>query len=33
MAGLLAPYRNSEALAIAQDLDAKVEGLLRESAL
>jgi uncharacterized protein (DUF302 family) len=33
MASLLAPYRNSEALAIAQDLDAKIEGLLRESAL
>ena len=33
MASLLAPYRNSEALAIAQDLDAKIEGLLREPAL
>jgi uncharacterized protein (DUF302 family) len=33
MASLLAPYRNAEALAVAQDLDAKVERLIRESAL
>jgi uncharacterized protein (DUF302 family) len=33
MASLLAPYRNAEALAVAQDLDAKIERLIRESAL
>jgi uncharacterized protein (DUF302 family) len=33
MASFLAPYRNSDALAVAHDLDAKIEGLLRESAL
>jgi uncharacterized protein (DUF302 family) len=33
MASLLAPYRNSEALAVARDLDAKIEGLIRKSAL
>ncbi len=33
MASLLAPYRNAEALAIAQDLDAKSECLIRQSAL
>jgi uncharacterized protein (DUF302 family) len=33
MASLLAPYRNAEALAVAQDLDAKVERLIRQSAL
>jgi uncharacterized protein (DUF302 family) len=33
MASLLAPYRNTEALAVAQDLDAKIECLIRESAL
>jgi uncharacterized protein (DUF302 family) len=32
MAILLAPYRNSEALAVARDLDEKIETLLRESA-
>jgi hypothetical protein len=30
---ILAPYRNAEALAIAQDLDAKIECLIRPSAL
>ncbi len=29
MASLLAPYRNAEALAVAQDLDAKIECLIR----
>jgi uncharacterized protein (DUF302 family) len=33
MASLLAPYRNAEVLAVARDLDAKLEGLIRESAL
>jgi uncharacterized protein (DUF302 family) len=33
MASLLAPYRNAEALAVAQDLDAKIECLIRQSAL
>jgi uncharacterized protein (DUF302 family) len=33
MASLLAPYRNAEALAVAQDLDAQIERLIRESAL
>jgi len=33
MASLLAPYRSAEALAVAQDLDAKIERLIRESAL
>jgi uncharacterized protein (DUF302 family) len=33
MASLLAPYRNAEALAVAQDLDARIERLIRESAL
>jgi uncharacterized protein (DUF302 family) len=32
MASLLAPYRNSEALAVARDLDEKVETLLSEAA-
>jgi uncharacterized protein (DUF302 family) len=32
MASLLAPYGNSQALAVARDLDSKVETLLRESA-
>ncbi len=32
MASLLAPYRSAEALAVAQDLDSKIENLLRESA-
>ena len=32
MASLLAPYRNSEALAVARDLDEKVEALLYEVA-
>lgn len=31
MASLLAPYDNPDALAVARDLDAKVESLLRES--
>src|ERR1700677_3289900 len=33
MASLLAPYRNAEALAVAQNLDAKIECLIRQSAL
>jgi uncharacterized protein (DUF302 family) len=33
MASLLAPYGNPDALAIAQDLDSKIENLLRESAV
>jgi uncharacterized protein (DUF302 family) len=33
MASLLAPYRNAEALAVAHDLDAKIECLIRRSAL
>jgi uncharacterized protein (DUF302 family) len=32
IASLLAPYRNSEALAVARDLDEKVEALLYEAA-
>lgn len=32
MASLLAPYGNADALAVARDLDSKVENLLRESA-
>jgi uncharacterized protein (DUF302 family) len=32
MASLLAPYRNSEALAVARNLDEKVEALLYEAA-
>jgi uncharacterized protein (DUF302 family) len=32
MASLLAPYRNPEALKVAQDLDLKVEKLLNEAA-
>ena len=32
MASLLAPYRNSEALAVARSLDEKVEALLYEAA-
>ena len=32
MASLLAPYGNSDALAVARDLDLKIENLLRESA-
>jgi uncharacterized protein (DUF302 family) len=33
MASLLAPYGNPDALAIARDLDSKIEDLLRESAM
>ncbi len=33
MASLLAPYGNSDALAVARDLDSKIENLLRESAV
>jgi uncharacterized protein (DUF302 family) len=33
MASLLAPYGNAEALAVARDLDSKIEQLLRGSAL
>jgi len=32
MASLLAPYGSADALAIARDLDSKIETLLRESA-
>jgi len=32
MASLLAPYGSAEALAVARDLDSKIENLLRESA-
>jgi uncharacterized protein (DUF302 family) len=32
MASLLAPYRNAEALAVARDLDSKIDRLLREAA-
>jgi uncharacterized protein (DUF302 family) len=32
MASLLSPYGNSDALAVARDLDSKIENLLRESA-
>ena len=33
MASLLAPSGNPEALAVARDLDAKIENLLQESAV
>jgi uncharacterized protein (DUF302 family) len=33
MAGLLAPYGNPDALAVARDLDSKIENLLRASAV
>jgi len=33
MASLLAPYRNPDVLAVARDLDSKIENLLRESAV
>ena len=33
MAGLLAPYEDADALAVARDLDCKIENLLRESAV
>lgn len=33
MASLLAPYGNSDALAVARDLDSKIEDLLRETAM
>jgi uncharacterized protein (DUF302 family) len=33
MASLLAPYGNPDALAVARDLDAKIESLLREAAV
>jgi hypothetical protein len=32
MASYLAPYENAAALAVAKDLDTKVEDLLREAA-
>jgi uncharacterized protein (DUF302 family) len=32
MASLLAPYRNEDALAVARDLDSKIERLLQEAA-
>ena len=32
MASFLAPYGNSDALAVARDLDSKIENLLRQSA-
>ncbi len=32
MASFLAPYGNAEALAVARDLDSKIESLLREAA-
>ena len=32
MANLLAPYGNASALAVARDLDSKIEALMRESA-
>ena len=32
MASLLAPYGNAEALAVARDLDSKIETVLRDSA-
>jgi uncharacterized protein (DUF302 family) len=32
MAGFLAPYGNPDALAVARDLDSKIENLLRDSA-
>ncbi len=33
MASFLAPYRNAEALAVARNLDSKMETVLRSSAL
>jgi hypothetical protein len=33
MASLLAPYGNPDALAVARDLDLKIENLLRDSAV
>ena len=33
MASLLAPYDNASALAVARELDTKIENLLREAAL
>jgi uncharacterized protein (DUF302 family) len=33
MASLLAPYKNPDALAVARDLDSKIENLLREAAV
>ena len=33
MASLLAPYGNADALAVARDLDSKIENLLRASAV
>jgi hypothetical protein len=33
MASLLAPHGNRDALAVARDLDSKIESLLRESAV
>src|SRR5712692_6312323 len=33
MASLLVPYRNPDALAVARDLDSKIENLLREAAV
>jgi uncharacterized protein (DUF302 family) len=33
MTSLLAPYGNQDALAVARDLDSKIENLLRESAV
>jgi len=33
MASLMAPYRNPDALAVARDLDSKIENLIRESAV
>ncbi len=32
MASFLAPYENANALAVARDLDSKVENLLKEAA-
>jgi hypothetical protein len=32
MASLLAPYGNAEALAVARELDAKIEKLMRDAA-
>jgi hypothetical protein len=32
MASFLAPYNNADALAVARDLDAKIEHLVREAA-
>jgi hypothetical protein len=32
MVSLLAPYENQQALAVARDLDSKVENLLRKAA-